>query len=246
MADEIIRLDYSAEDIGDNIDEVREARGEYDSLDERLDEIEGGGFTPTQAQLAAINSGITDDDVEQIDINKNNISWLVDTGVKNLLDYGKIKTFNTLFTWSGNTGTYNGVTIIIESNAVKISASNASGTVHIYVSSETDTWKNGNTYRLMGVPQASADNVNLNIQSGSPDYYTYYTKISNQEVTFPNVDTRIRFSIESGATFSEVTIPLMMCSVAAYSASPAYQPYAMSNAELTAAIQALQTQLANQ
>ena len=39
MADEIIRLDYSAEDIGDNIDEVRTARGEYDSLDERLDEI---------------------------------------------------------------------------------------------------------------------------------------------------------------------------------------------------------------
>ena len=28
MADEIIRLDYSAEDIGDNIDEVRTARGE--------------------------------------------------------------------------------------------------------------------------------------------------------------------------------------------------------------------------
>lgn len=74
MADEIIRLDYSAEDIGDNIDEVRTARGEYDSLDERLDEIEGGGFTPTQAQLDAMNSGITDDDVEQIDLNKNNIS----------------------------------------------------------------------------------------------------------------------------------------------------------------------------
>lgn len=180
------------------------------------------------------NSGITSTDVAQIEMNKNNISWLVDTGVKNLLDYGKIKTFNPLFTWSGNTGTYNGVTIKIESNAVKISASNASSTVHIYVSSETDTWKNGNTYRLMGVPQASAENVNLNIQSGSPDYYTYYTKISNQEVTFPNVDTRIRFSIASGATFSEVTIPLMMCSVTAYSASPAYQPYAMSNAELTA------------
>lgn len=84
MADEIIRLDYSAEDIGDNIDEVREARGEYDSLDERLDEIEGGGFTPTQAQLDAMNSGITDDDVEQIDLNKNNIlsCWSLTGGVE--------------------------------------------------------------------------------------------------------------------------------------------------------------------
>ena len=192
----------------------------------------------TTTQLAAANSGINSTKVEQIETNKNNISWLVDTGVKNLLDYEKIKAFNTSFTWSGNTGTYNGVTIKIESNAVKISASNTSASVNIYISLETDTWKNGNTYRLMGVPQASVDNVDLNIQSGSPNYYTYYTKISNQEVTFPNVNTRIRFSIASGATFSEVTIPLMMCSVAAYSASSAYQPYALSNAELTAKEQA--------
>ena len=34
----------------------------------------GGGFTPTDEQLAAMNSGITAEDVEQIDTNKNNIS----------------------------------------------------------------------------------------------------------------------------------------------------------------------------
>ena len=33
----------------------------------------GGGFTPTDAQLAAMNSGITEEDVEQISTNKNNI-----------------------------------------------------------------------------------------------------------------------------------------------------------------------------
>lgn len=33
----------------------------------------GGGFTPTDAQLDAMNSGITSEDVEQIDTNKNNI-----------------------------------------------------------------------------------------------------------------------------------------------------------------------------
>lgn len=36
----------------------------------------GGGFTPTETQLAAINSGITSADVEQITTNKTNISLL--------------------------------------------------------------------------------------------------------------------------------------------------------------------------
>ena len=33
-----------------------------------------GGFTPTEQQLAAMNSGITAEDVAQIGTNKNNIS----------------------------------------------------------------------------------------------------------------------------------------------------------------------------
>lgn len=35
-----------------------------------------GGFTPTETQLEAMNSGITATDVEQITTNKNNISLL--------------------------------------------------------------------------------------------------------------------------------------------------------------------------
>lgn len=34
----------------------------------------GAGFTPTETQLAAMNSGITATDVEQITTNKTNIS----------------------------------------------------------------------------------------------------------------------------------------------------------------------------
>lgn len=34
----------------------------------------GGGFTPTQSQLDAMNSGITEERVEQIATNENNIS----------------------------------------------------------------------------------------------------------------------------------------------------------------------------
>lgn len=36
----------------------------------------GGGFTPTEAQLTAMNSGITSTDVAQIETNKNNISLI--------------------------------------------------------------------------------------------------------------------------------------------------------------------------
>lgn len=39
----------------------------------------GGGFTPTETQLAAMNSGITSTDVAQIETNKNNISSLQQT-----------------------------------------------------------------------------------------------------------------------------------------------------------------------
>ena len=83
MADEQARMsNYLAEDIVGNIDEVRTARGEYDSLDNRLDDIESGSFTPTQAQLSAINSGITDNDVAQIELNKNNISSIENSIIK--------------------------------------------------------------------------------------------------------------------------------------------------------------------
>lgn len=37
---------------------------------------QGGGFTPTDEQLIAMNSGITATDVQQIETNKTNISLL--------------------------------------------------------------------------------------------------------------------------------------------------------------------------
>lgn len=50
----------------------------------------GGGFTPTDAQLAAMNSGITSEDVEQISTNENNISLQQDTTEQGGNGYGII------------------------------------------------------------------------------------------------------------------------------------------------------------
>ena len=67
---------------------------------------EGGGFTPTAEQLAAMNSGITAEDVEQIETNKNNISS-IDTALGKYLtapyqmqtyEYGGIDGYGKLTT----------------------------------------------------------------------------------------------------------------------------------------------------
>lgn len=64
----------------------------------------GGGFTPTTEQLAAMNSGITAEDVTQIGVNKNNI----------LLEQGK----TTGMTEGGtNYITVNGIRVYVSSTA---------------------------------------------------------------------------------------------------------------------------------
>ena len=64
----------------------------------------GGGFTPTDAQLDAMNSGITAEDVEQIDTNKTNI----------LSIQGKL----TAHTAGGsNYDTINGIRVYVDSTA---------------------------------------------------------------------------------------------------------------------------------
>ena len=116
MADQIKKLSagHTAEVLDGIMSEVEEARGEYDNLGERLDEMSSDTPTPstaapamdgtaaagtstdyaradhihpsdtskqdtlTAAQLAAANSGIDSEKVEQIETNKNNILSVAD------------------------------------------------------------------------------------------------------------------------------------------------------------------------
>jgi hypothetical protein len=121
MADEQARMsNYLAEDIVDNIDEVREARGEYDSLDERLDEIEGGGPSPSNPiasncvspmtgyskSSSSTPGNISTDDTlnaaigkleKRTELNENNISLIERlNGAKNYIYYaGTTETITT-------------------------------------------------------------------------------------------------------------------------------------------------------
>ena len=202
MADEIIRLDYSAEDIGDNIDEVRTARGEYDSLDERLDEIEGGGFTPTQAQLDAMNSGITDDDVEQIETNKTNISLNARNGVSNYI---------------------NSADVTISASGYVLNALNCNipqGDYYLkYTSTQTvsgniqATLKDANNTTVCDTTTTSTSGANL-IPITLSDTAKTITIYSVRAGTYSNLQIIAKSLYDAGLTD--------------------YQPYAMTNAEITA------------
>ena len=227
MADEIIRLDYSAEDIGDNIDEVREARGEYDSLDERLDEIEGGGFTPTQAQLDAMNSGITDDDVEQIDLNKNNISFNANNGVKNLFNIKTVTNISSSLSISGDVVTmttddsrtnlrmmvqrYNDSTLL---STVFLEEITTNGIIAINFTKDA-------TFNALAIGHngSSVDGKFrtsvANLQNG-----TEYTLVINVLECMKNPHFQWGY--------------IMICPKSLYDNDSSYQPYAMSNAEITA------------
>lgn len=65
----------------------------------------GGGFTPTDAQLDAMNSGITSEDVEQISTNQTNISNQQDTIADGGNGYAIINGGRVYFSETEPTGT---------------------------------------------------------------------------------------------------------------------------------------------
>lgn len=87
----------------------------------------GGGFTPTDAQLDAMNSGITEEDVEQISTNKNNI-LNIETQNRNKLPYtlDTLKAINTAGTWNNNVYTINNLSFTVNAD-MSISVALVSG-----------------------------------------------------------------------------------------------------------------------
>ena len=242
MADEIIRLDYSAEDIGDNIDEVRTARGEYDSLDERLDEIEGGGFTPTQAQLDAINSGITDDDVEQIDLNKNNILSIYDTGNKKknvmriVLD--EVKALLPSQPFVGNTTIFGNLSVTFnEDNSITL---NGSHTAAVAI--------NFKDLSHINMPTDAVGAASANITLSNDIFFGLWgdsgvsNLVLNDGVDIPS-DYASKYSrgfvirVSANTVCNNVRIYPMVCDKALYQASSEVVSYAFSNAAITPALQ---------
>ena len=201
----------------------------------------------TTEQLAAVNSGITAEDVEQITTNKNNILSLdteidsvTNLGAKNLLDFGK---------WASNVPVYNGTKSY--SNGVMTVTATGSGCA---------TYHNQYFPEALKIPVKKGEKYTITWDTTATTNIGFFQLCPNGNAisgTDVNIaDKQTEYTVASGVTYltyrvgvwasgNSINISKLMLRPATISDST-YQPYAMSNAELTAAIQALQAQLANQ
>jgi hypothetical protein len=176
------------------------------------------------------NVAATDKIVEAIgkletkaDTNENNILYNIKDGVQNI------------FQLAAGTRTAGGVTFTINADGT-ITLSNTATSDAVFIISENLNVSD-DTYVLYGDGFITGIFMDT-YETGYTNRRTFTTSV----VT--NSNTKIwRLIISSGTNCNGVTIRPMLCLKSLYDADPTYQPYAMSNAELTAAIQALQAQL---
>lgn len=200
----------------------------------------------TAAQLAAANSGINSTKVEQIETNKNNIILIEEAnGTKNFIAPTIAQTV---------TRTDGGANITITRNADNsLTINGTMGTANIAVGIESSKEFSAGQYVFSGVPSASVDGVAMYISYSGGYYATIGDGQKTATVTFYSGSTYgtaiLLKKNPTGSTYSFNNLKLypMIQTKASYDAGfTDYQPYALSNAELTAAIQAIQAQLANQ
>lgn len=188
----------------------------------------------TTAQLAAVNSGIDSEKVEQIETNKNNIllNWEKN---RNVYDWhNKIFTVGDSTTFTDNN---NGTYVVTKSSITAANSYNYT-TIHLEAGS----------YVITGCPSGYS-NIFLEIRtlanqtiSGSGDSGSG----SSVFTITTSGDYRLNILLAANVVVSNIIFKPMITPSSVYYKGIPYQPYAMSNAELTAAIQALQAQLANQ
>lgn len=192
--------------------------------------LSGKQATLTTEQLAAVNSGITSTDVTQIETNKNNISYNTNQGVKNLLsfDADMIKSINTGGTWNGNTWSLgNNVTLTINSDKSITLNGNANAGKTVYLTKNLGMAEN--TYTLSTGALTAKLWSRITEVGGTENNYTGSTTHIDKTCQ-PN---HITLYVENGCTLSNLTIYPMLTLKSLYDADPTYQPYALSNVELT-------------
>lgn len=195
----------------------------------------------SSTQLDAVNSGIDSTKVAQIETNKNNILYNTNAGFlrKNFYDLvGAVYTGN---------GAYNkgddSITVYTTGGAWKkiesvLNAPSGNYKLQFKISNYSS---NGGAIQINTYTNDTAETlISRSIITGNGEY--------TADVVIPAQGAKIAFGINySSDTTASNSITVSECML--YSAEisdSTYQPYAMSNAELTAAIQAIQAQLANQ
>lgn len=168
--------------------------------------------------------------------NENNILYNANQGVKNIFDFDSWYNSLTGATRATITATTNGITLTATGND-SYTMPQING-YHIPVKPNTSY-----TVTL----DSSDSNGQLVFLENDRFSNVYVCETGTKTLTFTTSATADRLSVRFGVPTSgnASTITNIMVQLASLS-DTTYQPYAMSNAELTAAIKALQAQLANQ
>lgn len=193
-----------------------------------------GSTAATTAQANAINSGIDSTKVGQIETNKNNILFNTNQGVKNLFNLTKVS------------GTYSTVVFTVNSDKTVTVNGTASPANSVFNLDDWTCTKAG-TYVISGAPSGGS-------WTPSPNTYRIRVAVNGTwkgddvgngfALTLALGDVvNLQINTSTSYTANNLVFKPMITLKSLYDADPTYQPYAMSNAELTAAIQALQAQL---
>lgn len=183
--------------------------------------LDGKQTTLTTAQLAAVNSGIDSAKVDQIETNKNNI----------LLNW---ETNRNVYDWHNKTFTTGDSTTITDNN---------NGTYTVTKSATTAA----NSYNFAIIHLDAGSYVLTGCPSGYNGIYLEIRNMANQTISgsgdsgsgssvftiATSGDYRLNILLAANVVVSNITFKPMITPSSVYYQGIQFQPYAMSNAELT-------------
>lgn len=209
------------EQLNDNADTIDAA------LKANADAIESKQDALNTAQLAAVNSGIDSDKVEDIDENRAALVEIVDSGAKNVVYFSEVGTNSS----HGTTYVSNGVTFTLNpdfsitaertaTSTVDSSCNLRIGTGSLYV----DDYCTGG-YVLSGCPEGGGESTySLRALRGND----YRVTDTGEGAVLPDkgANSSIYINMLVMATFEgTITFKPMICTKAAWGISQDYQPY---------------------
>ena len=203
----------------------------------------GGGFTPTEQQLTAMNSGITGEDVEQIGTNETNILKdtaalveVIDSGAKNVIHIPDSFTLQDADRTSATINADGTITVNV------LSTLPGSRTITYMV-----TIPSGTYHFSCGENSGTGDNSNYDCYISDTSTSPATTLIRDNDDAAPGTEAtisagtyRVTIRMRTPATVGAYTFKPMLCSIAAWNISQAYQPYRPSYQELYDRVVALE------
>ena len=197
---------------------------------------------------AGANIAAADDVSEQISNVKNALSDEVVTrstlGAHNLfpIDWATIKARNTAGTWNGNVYTYEGAEFTVHDDfsvtVNRTTATSNQATFTLYQAAKIPTLKDGKTYNLVGCPSGGSSTTYLLYITQYYNGADHYVVDVGSGQSFDYVESSIVIAcgiiIRANETVSNLTYKPMI--LMPTDSDPTYQPYAMTNRELTDAL----------